>query len=78
VLQTDAPEYGVRIPLAKGLRDGVHYVEMLTESEPGTHVDIDGLLVRRRRSWLPYIIIPATAVLAVFLFGFSREMRLWG
>ncbi len=74
VLQTDAPEYGVRIPLAKGLRDGTHRVEMVTGGEPGTQVDIDGLLVRRRRSWLPSVaVLGAGVVLAALLFRFHRR-----
>jgi hypothetical protein len=46
VLQTEAPQYGIRIALAKGLRNGTHRVEITAAGEPGMWVDIDGLVVR--------------------------------
>ena len=51
-LHSDTSEYNVHIPLVKGLHHGLHHVEIMTKGEPGTYVDIDGLLVRRKRSWL--------------------------
>lgn len=47
VLHSDTAAYKVRISLARGLRYGPHHVEVVTRGEPGTYVDIDGLLVRR-------------------------------
>jgi len=40
------PQYGVQLPLATGLRQGVHRVDILTLDEPGTLVFVDGLIVR--------------------------------
>ncbi len=59
-LHSEADQYGVQIPLGRGLRDGLHDVELVVSGELGAHVDIDGLLVRRRRPpWLPYAILLA-------------------
>jgi len=75
VLRSGTSEYGVFIPLARGLRYGAHRVEMVTSSAPGTQVDIDGLLVRRTQSaWLSYAIVPAAVVVfAALLFGFHKR-----
>lgn len=67
-LSSAASEYDVHIPLAEGLRDNDHRVEIVTLGEEGTQVSIDGLVVRRQRSWWPYIVIPAALVL---LAGFA-------
>ena len=40
------PQYGVQLPLATGLRQGVHRVDIVTLYEPGTLVFVDGLIVR--------------------------------
>jgi len=40
------PQYGVQLPLATGLRQGVHRVDIVTLDEPGTLVVVDGLIVR--------------------------------
>jgi hypothetical protein len=71
-LYSEADQYGVHIPLARGLRDGLHDVELVVSGELGAQVDIDGLLVRRRRlPWLPYAILLA----ATLLFGAARLIR---
>jgi hypothetical protein len=61
--------YGVMLPLARGLRNGPHQVEIMTDGRPGTQVDIDGLLVRRTSNvWLSWgIVLAAMAIFAVFL-----------
>jgi hypothetical protein len=70
-LQSETDEYGVLLPLARGLRNGPHQVEIMTHGEPGTQVDIDGLLVRRTSSvWLSWgTVLAALVILAVFLFS---------
>jgi len=55
------------VPSASGMSDGPHYVQIVHGGTPDTHVDIDGLLVRRRpRSWLP-----AVSALGLLAFGFA-------
>ncbi len=40
------PQHGVQLPLAKGLRQGVHRAEIVSLDAPGMQVAIDGLIVR--------------------------------
>jgi hypothetical protein len=66
-LQSDRDAYGVWVPLARGLPDGQHQVELVHGGQPGTQVDVDGLLVRRRpRPW-PL----AVAIFGVVVVGFA-------
>ncbi|HUT15305.1 MAG TPA: hypothetical protein VMY98_03575 [Anaerolineae bacterium] len=75
-LKSAASEYDVHIPLAEGLRDDAHHVEIVTLGEEGTQVSIDGLVVRRQRSWVPYIVVPAAlALLAGIAATFWRRTR---
>ena len=62
-LNSAASEYDVHIPLAEGLRDDAHHVEIVTLGEEGTQVSIDGLVVRRQRSRWPHVVVPAALVL---------------
>lgn len=65
LLQTEMPQYAVRITLARGLRDGAHHVELATTGEAGMQVDIDGLIVRRRTiAWPTYVIVATLAIVA--------------
>jgi len=77
VLHAAGDEYGVLIPLATGLRNGSHQVEMVARGEPGTQVDIDGLLVRRQQiGWLPLAIAAAAAsVVAALWLGSVRRLH---
>jgi len=64
-LRSEAPRYGARIALASGLSNGPHYVELTTGGEPGTQVDIDGLVVRRTYgAWLRNAAIVSAALAA--------------
>jgi len=75
-LQSETSEHDVCIPLAKGLPGGVHRVEMATVGETRTQVDIDGLIVRRRKLRMPYVVISgAVVLLAAILFGLKRRIR---
>jgi hypothetical protein len=80
-LQRETHEYGALIPLAQGLRNGPHQVEMVTLGEPGTQVDIDGLLVRRTaHAWLSLVACLAVAVaaLTVLFVCFRRRGEMGG
>jgi len=58
--------YGVQVPLATGLRDTAHTVEIRADCTGDAVVDIDGLIVRRR----PFAQLPVTAsVAAIFAVG---------
>ncbi len=74
-LGSDASQYSVRIPLAQGMRNGPHRVEIVTKGEPGTQVDIDGMLVwRRPTQWLPYSVAAlAVAFIAILWSGFHKR-----
>jgi hypothetical protein len=62
-LRSELDQYNVLVPLASDMRDGLHDVELVVAGEPGAQVDIDGLLVRRRRpTWLPYAILLTIAL----------------
>ena len=67
VLESRTDEYGVLVPLAHGLRDGPHQVEIVSQGEPGTQVDVDAIIVRRTPcAWLAYAFaLAATAVAAI-------------
>lgn len=81
MLQTAGDEYDVLIPLAKGLRNGPHQVEMVTRGEPGTQVDVDGLLVRKApHPWLFVVssLALAVAVLTVLFVCFRRHGQAGG
>jgi len=75
-LQSEVDEFGVLVPLTKGLRYGPHQAEIVTCGEPGTQVDIDGLLVRRTaHAWLVYVVVFAVAaVFAAVGFGFRWRL----
>jgi hypothetical protein len=77
VLQSEANEYGVVIPLARGLLDGPHRAEMVTYGEPGAQVDIDGLLVQRTpdASLIYAGILAAAVLLTVVLVSCLRRVR---
>ncbi len=74
-LYSEADQYGVHIPLAMGLRDGPHDVDLVVSGQLGAQVDIDGLLVRRRPPiWLPYAAVIVIALpLGAALFMRSRR-----
>jgi len=75
-LNSSASEYDVHISLAEGLRDDTHHVEIVTLGEEGTQVGIDGLIVRRQGSWVPYIVVSAAlASLAGIAVTFWRRTR---
>ena len=75
-LSSAASEYDVHIPLAEGLRDDAHRVAIVTQGEEGTEVSIDGLVVRRQRSWWPYIVVPAALILLAGIAAtFCRRTR---
>ena len=61
-LHSDTRSYDVHIPLAVGLPDGVHQVEIAAQSERGTHVDVDGLIVRRMPPWTQRVIASVAVV----------------
>ncbi len=71
-LHSQADQYGVQVPLWRGLRGGLHNVELVVSGEPGAQVDIDGLLVRQRHPiWLLYAILLA----AILPLGAARWIR---
>jgi hypothetical protein len=75
-LQSNTDQYGLLVPLARGLPDGPHQVEIVVGGRPGTQADIDGLLVRRRpQSWLYAAAIALAIVLGLVLLPVLRRRR---
>jgi len=74
-LHSERDQYGAMIPVATGLPNGTHQVRMVTQSERGAQVDIDGLIVRQSpHAWLSYIVVIAAAAVAIgALFARHRE-----
>jgi hypothetical protein len=70
-------QYGVLVPVARGLPSGPHQVEIVVGDRPGPQADIDGLLVRNHpQSWLRSASILLTIVLGLaFLFISHRRRR---
>jgi hypothetical protein len=69
ILHSTKPTYGLHIPLAKGLPDGTHRVEMVHVGEQGSRVDVDGLLVRRvQKDWTALAIGSGILVVLIVLF----------
>jgi hypothetical protein len=76
VLESGTDEYGVLVPLAHGLRDGPHQVEIVSQGEPGTQVDVDAIIVRRTPcAWLAYAFALAAAAAAAMVSLVSCRRR---
>ena len=76
VLESGTDEYGVLVPLAHGLRDGPHQVEIVSQGEPGTQVDVDAIIVRRTPcAWLAYAFALTAAAAAAMVSLVSCRRR---
>ena len=62
-LRGEGAGYSVRISLARRLPNGRHTVEITALNSPGSHVDIDGLVVQNRP--VPWAVYGFGAALAV-------------
>ena len=75
-LESRESGYEVRIALAKGLRNSAHTVELVSGGQPGTQVDIDGLVVRQTHSpWLRNAVILTAMLAAAAAFFYRRHSR---
>ncbi len=74
-LHSERDQYGTMIPLATGLANGAHQVRIVTRSDRGAQVDIDGLVVRQTpHAWLSYIAVITAAAAAIWaLFARHRD-----
>lgn len=72
-LRSQEPEYSVQLPLARRLANGRHSVEITAVIRPGTHVDIDGLVVQVRT--VPWPLWALAVILTVGLITIVRHRK---